>query len=169
MDDPSCRRLYASCFKFWFKQNFFNEKNFDCNHNPIYPTFFCWLLQFLHLATIKRWEQEAPYTIIHFYLCFQIFLCILRITSSGYSVYQLSDKAENSPFSTQICPENWFRYGISENQSKNKIQHPQYLGSKSEKTNMEIRISILEILYMSIFRQSKQLWLFRPKFTQKWT
>ena len=27
--------------KFWLKQNFFDNKDFDCNNNPIYPTFFC--------------------------------------------------------------------------------------------------------------------------------
>ena len=37
-----------------------------------------------------------------------------------------------------------------------------------QKTNIRIRISILEILYILIFRQNKQLWLFRSKFAQKW-
>ena len=36
------------------------------------------------------------------------------------------------------------------------------------KTNVRIRISILEIPCVSIFRQNKQLWLFGPKFAQKW-
>ena len=27
--------------KFWLNQNFFDKKEFDCNNNPIYPTFFC--------------------------------------------------------------------------------------------------------------------------------
>ena len=37
-------------------------------------------------------------------------------------------------------------FGISENQSQNKNQHPQDLGLKFEKTNIEIRINIFEIL-----------------------
>ena len=39
--------------KFLLKQNFFDKKDFDCNSNPIYLTFFCWLLQFFLLATTK--------------------------------------------------------------------------------------------------------------------
>ena len=36
-----------------------------------------------------------------------------------------------------------------------------------QKTNVGIRISILEILYIPIFRQNKQLSLFWSKFAQK--
>ena len=166
-------------------------------------------------------------TITHFthtnysYLCFQTFFCILTITSSGYSVYQPPGKVKNSPCSTQICPRNWFRLWMSENCYQNKNQYPRDLGLKFEKTNIEIRIcileilcvcvcacvracvcgfqakqkaltfsaqicptmdigletqktnvgiriNILEILYMPIFRQNEQLWLFRPNFAQKW-
>ena len=82
--------------------------------------------------------------IIHFYLFLQSLLCILTITSSRYSVYQLSGKVENSNFSTQICPKNEFRFGISEN------QHPQDLGLKFEKTNIEIRINIFKILSVPV-------------------
>ena len=32
--------------KLWLKQNVFDKKDFDCNNNPIYPTLFCWLIQF---------------------------------------------------------------------------------------------------------------------------
>ena len=39
-------------------------------------------------------------------------------------------------------------FGISDNSSQNKCQHPQDLGLKFEKTNIEIRINIFEILYM---------------------
>ena len=106
------------------KQNFFDKKDLDCNYNPIYPTFFCWLLQFLLLATIKVYEQQALNTIIHFYLCFQIFFCILTITSSRYFVYMLPDKMENSTLKIQLwkfkfyssLPKNGFRhsgFGIS--------------------------------------------------------
>ena len=42
------------------------------------------------------------------------------------------------------------------------------LGLEIQKTNVAIRISILEIICMPIFRQNRQLWLFRPKFAQKW-
>ena len=39
---------------------------------------------------------------------------------------------------------------------------------KIQKTNVGIRISILEIPCVPIFRQNGQLWLFEPKFAQKW-
>ena len=71
---------------------------------------------------------------------------MLTFTSSRYSVYQLPGKVENSSFLTQICPKNGFRFGISENESQNKNQHPQDLGLKFEKTNIEITINIFEIL-----------------------
>ena len=38
---------FWSCFKVWLKQDFFEMKDFNCNYNLIYPTFFRWLLQFL--------------------------------------------------------------------------------------------------------------------------
>ena len=43
-----------------------------------------------------------------------------------------------------------------------------YLGFKIQKANLEIRIRILRIPYVPIFRQNGQLWLFGPKFAQKW-
>ena len=42
------------------------------------------------------------------------------------------------------------------------------LGYKIQKTNVRIRISILEIPCVPIFRQNRQLWNFGPKFAQKW-
>ena len=42
------------------------------------------------------------------------------------------------------------------------------LGLEIQKTNVGIRISILKISCVPIFRQNEQLWLFRPKFPQKW-
>ena len=42
------------------------------------------------------------------------------------------------------------------------------LGLENWKTNIGIRISILEIPFVPIFRQNEQLWLFGPKFDQKW-
>ena len=42
------------------------------------------------------------------------------------------------------------------------------LGFEIQKTNVGIRISILEIPCVPIFRQNGQLWLFGPKFAQKW-
>ena len=53
---------------------------------------------------------------------------------------------ENSTFLTQICLKKGFRFGISKNYSQNKSQYPRDLGLKFEKTNVEIKISILEIL-----------------------
>ena len=42
------------------------------------------------------------------------------------------------------------------------------LGFEIQKTNVGIRISILEIPCVPIFRQNGQLWIFEPKFAQKW-
>ena len=42
------------------------------------------------------------------------------------------------------------------------------LGLKMQKINIGMRISNLEIPCVPIFRQNGQLWLFQPKFTQKW-
>ena len=42
------------------------------------------------------------------------------------------------------------------------------LGLEIQKTNVWIRISILEISCVPFFRQNGQLQLFRPKFAQKW-
>ena len=66
-------------------------KDFNCNYNLIYQTFFRWLLQFLASVTIKIYEQQALDTIINLYLCFRNFFGIFAITSSRYSVCQLPD------------------------------------------------------------------------------
>ena len=42
------------------------------------------------------------------------------------------------------------------------------LGFQIQKANVGIRISILEIPCVPIFRQNRQLWIFGPKFAQKW-
>ena len=52
-------------------------------------------------------------------------------------------------FSAQICPKK-------------------DLGFETEKNNVGIRINIVETLYVPIFGQTGQLWLFWLKFAQKW-
>ena len=52
-------------------------------------------------------------------------------------------------FLAQICPNRKLRFEI-------------------QKTNVGIRISMLEIPCVPIFRQNGHLWLFGPKFAQKW-
>ena len=42
------------------------------------------------------------------------------------------------------------------------------LGFEIRKTNLRIKISILEIPCVPIFSQNGQLRIFRPKFAQKW-
>ena len=74
---------------------------------------------------------------IHFYLCFQTFLCILTITSSRYFVYMRPGKMENSTFSTQICLRNGFWHS-------------------------GFGISTSKIPCVQIFSQNKQLSIFRP-------
>ena len=41
------------------------------------------------------------------------------------------------------------------------------LGSEFQKSKSGFGICILEILYVPIFRQNGQLWIFGPKFAQK--
>ena len=62
---------------------------------------------------------------------------------------QFSVTTDNLTFLPQIC-------------AKRK------LGFEIPKTNVGIRISIFEIPCVPIFRQNGQLWLFGPKFAQKW-
>ena len=50
----------------------------------------------------------------------------------------------------------------------NQICSKMDLGSEIQKTNVGIRISIVKIPFVPIFRKNGQLWLFRPKFAQKW-
>ena len=64
-----------------------------------------------------------------------------------YANFQLKQTALT--FLAQICP-------------KRK------LGFEIQKTNIGIRISILEIPCVPIFRQNGQLWIFGSKFAQKW-
>ena len=51
---------------------------------------------------------------------------------------------------------------------QNKNQYPQDLSLEFHKTNVGVRISILEKLWVPIFGQNGQLRLFRSKFAQKW-
>ena len=96
---------FWSCFKAWLKQTFFDMKDFNCNYNLIYPTFF-------------RWS-------------FQLFNFIFASKPPSVS-FQMD------------------------------------LSLEFQKTNVGIRISILEIAFFLIFKQNRQLWLFRSKFAQKW-
>ena len=106
---------------------------------------------------------------------------------------QFSGKTDNFDFFCPNLPKNEFRVGNSENQYWNKNDQPRDtmcanlqakwttfnflaqicsrmdLGLQTQKTNVGIRISILEILCLPIFKQNGQLWLFLPKFPQKWT
>ena len=89
-------------------------------------------------------------------------------------------------------PKNGFRYWNSKNKCWNKNQHPRdtmcanfqaeqttltFLAPicpkmdfwlEIQKTNVEIRINILEIPCVPLFRQNRQLWNVWPKFAQKW-
>ena len=49
MDGPLCKSLYVVLIlfqSFGWSKTFFDNKDFDCNNNPIYPTFLCWLILF---------------------------------------------------------------------------------------------------------------------------
>ena len=49
-----------------------------------------------------------------------------------------------------------------------QISPKRKLGFEIQKSNVGIRISFLEIRCAPIFRQNGQLWIFGPKFGQKW-
>ena len=144
MDGPLCKSLYVVLIlfqSFGWSKTFLIRKILIATIIPFIQHSFVDWFSFLLLATIKLQEQQALNTIIHFYLFFQTLLSILTITFSRYSVYQLPGKAENSSFSTQICPKK-------------------DLGLKTEKSNVGIRINIVETLCVSIFSQTGPLWVF---------
>ena len=105
---------------------------------------------------------------------------------------QFSGKTNSFDFFSPNLPKNGFRVGNSKNYCRNKNQHrrdtlcanfqPNWttltflaqicpktkLEFEIRKTNVGIRISIFEIPCVPIFRQNGQLWIFGPKFAQKW-
>ena len=105
---------------------------------------------------------------------------------------QFSPKLDHFDFLGLNLPKNGFRVKNSEKKYWNKSQHSQdgmranfqkkrttlifffqiwpkrKLGFEIQETNVGIRISILEIPCVPIFRQNGQLWIFGPKFAQKW-
>ena len=95
-------------------------------------------------------------TIIHFCFCFHTFPNIFTILSSRYSVFQFQSKVNNSYFWLKFIQKIGFRFGILEDNYQNKNQDPQDLGSEFQKTNVVIRISILEILCLLIFGQGER-------------
>ena len=102
------------------KQNFFDKKDLDCSYNPIYPTLFCWLLQFLLLATIKIYEQQALNSFLS--LLSNLFLYpynnILKIFCVHASRQNGKFNFENSN-STQVCLK--MDLGILDSESAPKI------------------------------------------------
>ena len=141
---------------------------FNCNYNLIYSIFFRWLPQFLRWAALRIWEQPTLVTII----CFKTFIGILLITFSRYSVCQLPWKVDNSAFSTLIFTKNAFRFGVAEKYYRNKNYYRREQTTLNfstqicpkmtweleiQKSNVGVRISILEILTVSISRQNRQL------------
>ena len=69
--------------------------------------------------------------------------------SLRYYVCKILDKTNNLDFFGPNLPKKEFKLEI-------------------QKTNVGIRISILEIPCVPIFRQNGQLWLFGPKLVQNW-
>ena len=124
-------------------------------------------------------------------LAIQKTIARIRISISIYHVCQFSGKANSFDFFSPNLPKNGFRVGNSKNCCRTKNQHPRYtmcanfeskwttsnfsaeicpkkdLGLETEKSNVGIRITIVETLYVPIFSQTGQLWLFWPKFAQK--
>ena len=145
MDGPLCKSLYVVLIlfqSFGWSKTFLIRKILIATIIPFIQHSFVDWFSFLLLATIKLQEQQALNTIIHFYLFFQTFLCILTITSSRYSVYHLPGKVENSSFSTQICPKK-------------------VLGLETKKSNVGMRMNIVETLCVPNFSQTGQLSVFR--------
>ena len=85
---------------------------------------------------------------------------------------------DNSDFFGPNLAKNRFLVWNSENKFWNKNQLPWLFwrkiaqqgtfGLQIQKTNVGIRISILEILCVLILRQNRRYWLFGSKFAQKW-
>ena len=128
MDGPLCKGLYEVLIyfqSFGWSKTFLIRKILIPTIIPFIQHSFVDRFSFLLVVTIKIQEQQALNRIIHFYLRFQTFLCILITTSSIYFAYKLPGKIENSTFSTKI--------------------YLKILGLEFQKTNLRIRISILEI------------------------
>ena len=108
-----------------------------------------------------------------------------------YHVWQFSVKTNNFDFFDLNLPKKEIRIWNSENKCWNKKQQPRdnvhqfsgktnnfdYFGPNFPKdgfrignseTNVGIRINIVEMPCMPLFRKNEQLWLFQPKFAQKW-
>ena len=71
-------------------------------------------------------------------------ICTYKIPCINFQL-----KRTTLTFLAQVCPKRKFGYEI-------------------QKTNVGIRISMLEIPYVPIFKQNRHLWLFGPKFAQEW-
>ena len=122
----------------------------------------------------------------------EIRINIFEILCVHVRVCQFSGKTNSFDFFNPNLPKSGSRVGNSESYCRNKNQHPRYtvcanvqskwtslnflvqicqkrvLGFETEKNNVGIRINILETLCVPIFSQTGQLWLFWPKFAQKW-
>ena len=117
---------------------------------------------------------------------------IFEILCVYVRVCQFSSKTNSFDFFSPNLPKNGFRVGKSKKCCQNKNQHPRYtmranfqpnwttltlsvqilpkkdLGLEIQKTNGGTRISIVEMPCVPILRKNGKLWLFQPKFAQKW-
>ena len=120
----------------------------------------------------------------------EIRINILEILCVYVRVSQFSGKTKN--FFSPNLPKNGFNVSNSKNYCRNKNQHPRYtmcanfkskwttlnflaqtcpkmdFGLETDKSNVGIRINIVETLCVPIFSQIGQLSVFRSKFVQKW-
>ena len=151
MDGPSCKGLYDVLILF---QNFGWNKTFLIRKIFI-PTIISFIqhpfvdwCSFLLLATIKISSNKHLIQLFIF-----IFACkpsSISLQSHPQDILCTSFQAwcRIQLFLTQICLKNGFMFRVSKNWSQNKNQYPRELGSKFDKTNIGIRISILIILCM---------------------
>ena len=85
-----------------------------------------------------------------------------RNGSSGQNFENLSPDSESTLQRYHVCQ-------FSSKTDNFEFFDPKVdFGLQTQKTNVGIRINILETPYVPVFRQNRQLWLFRPKFAQKW-
>ena len=106
------------------------SKTFLIRNHPICRRFFCWLLQFLHLATIKIKEQQALNTIIQNKnqhprdLGFKLEKTNMKIRINIFQILfvcmcvcvcQFSGKTNSFYFFSPNLPKSRFRVGNSEN------------------------------------------------------
>ena len=118
----------------------------------------------------------------------EIRINIFEILCVDVLVCQFSGRTNSFDFFSPTLPKNGFRVGNSENYCRNENRHPRYtmcvnfqskwtnfnfsaqicpekdLGLETERSNVGIRVNIVETLCVPIISQTGQPWVFDPNF-----